>query len=54
VFVPRLLVAILATTYYWHTNPVLCIVAWMIAFGGTGGEGRAVTKVVVRRRRRRD
>lgn len=38
---PHLLVAILATTRYWDTNPVLCVIAWFIAFAGTGGEGRA-------------
>jgi len=42
VFTPHLLVAILATTRYWDTNPVLCIIAWFIAFAGTGGEGRVV------------
>lgn len=52
VFLPRLVVAILATTYYWHTNPVLCVIAWLVAFGGTGGEGKAVTQVVARRRSR--
>lgn len=35
---PHLTVAILATQYYWHTNPILCIIAWFIAFAGTGGE----------------
>ena len=37
VFTPSLLVAILATTYYWDTNPVLCVVAWFIALGKFGG-----------------
>ncbi len=37
IFTPSLLVAILATTYYWHTNPVLCIIAWLFAFGKIGG-----------------
>lgn len=37
VFTPSLLVAILATTYYWNTNPVLCVIAWMVAFGKLGG-----------------
>lgn len=41
VFVPHLTVAILATTIYWHTNPILCIVAWIIALGGTGLEAQA-------------
>ncbi|MBI2064522.1 MAG: hypothetical protein HYT62_00515 [Candidatus Yanofskybacteria bacterium] len=37
VFTPSLLVAILATTYYWNTNPVLCVFAWLFAFGKFGG-----------------
>lgn len=39
VFGPHLLVAILATTRYWDTDPVLCVIAWFLAFAGTGGEG---------------
>lgn len=38
VFTPHLLVAILATNYYWNTNPVLVVIAWMFAFGGTATE----------------
>jgi hypothetical protein len=38
---PHLVVAILATTHYWDTNPVLCVIAWFFAFAGTGGEGKA-------------
>ena len=37
---PHLLVAILATSRYWDTDPVLCVVAWFFAFAGTGGESR--------------
>lgn len=37
-FVPHLTVAILATQYYWETNPFLCIIAWFVALAGTGGE----------------
>ena len=40
-FVPHLLVAILATTYYWDTNPVLCTIAWFVGIGGTFGESHA-------------
>ena len=29
---PRLVIAILATSVYWDTNPVLCVLAWMNAF----------------------
>ena len=43
VFVPHFLVAILATTFYWHTNPILCVISWFVAFGGTGGEAKVVT-----------
>ena len=41
VFAPHLTVAILATTFYWDTNPVLCVIAWLCAFAGTGGESAA-------------
>ena len=50
---PHLLVAIVATTKYWDTDPVLCVVAWFFAFAGTGGEGK-VAHHRARRRRRRD
>ncbi len=42
---PHLLVAVIATTLYWHTNPILVILAWFIAFGG-----EATEKVYLRRR----
>jgi hypothetical protein len=48
-FAPHLTVAILATTFYWHTNPVLCVVAWFIALGGTAGEGSVASRTVRRR-----
>jgi hypothetical protein len=41
-FAPHLTVAILATQYYWATNPILCIIAWFVAFAGTGGESKMV------------
>jgi hypothetical protein len=47
-FAPHLLVAILATTFYWHTNPILCIIAWFVALGGTGGEAAVVRYRVLR------
>jgi hypothetical protein len=37
-FAPHILVAILALQY-WDTNPVLVIVAWIVALGGTSAEG---------------
>lgn len=48
-FAPHLTVAILATQYYWETNPVLCVIAWFIALAGTGGEAKVVETVSVRR-----
>ncbi len=49
IFAPRLLVAILATNVYWHTNTVLVILTWIWALGGEGAEKKAV--VSARRRR---
>lgn len=34
VFCPRILVASLATMAYFHTNPVLVSLSWLIALGG--------------------
>lgn len=42
IFTPHLLVAILAIPY-WHSNPVLVIIAWIVALGGTSGETKAAT-----------
>ena len=42
VFTPHLLVAILALPY-WDTNPVLVVIAWIMAFGGTSAEGKTTT-----------
>lgn len=47
-FLPHFTVAILATEFYWHTNPILCIIAWFVAFAGTGSEGKAVQMSVRR------
>ena len=44
IFAPRLLVAILATTNYWHTNMVLCVLTWIWALGGEGTEKAVVVK----------
>ena len=52
IFAPHLTVAILATTFYWHTNPILCVIAWIVALGGTRTEAKAVSRVRTRRRRR--
>ena len=48
-FAPHLLVAIIATTEYWDTNPLLVIIFWAFAFGGTGGEAKAAKRGVRRR-----
>ena len=37
---PHLLVAILGLSY-WDTNPVLVVISWLLAFGGTGAEQQA-------------
>jgi hypothetical protein len=46
IFTPHLLVAIYATTYYWHSNPILCVIAWVFAVGGTSGETAVVKNKV--------
>lgn len=51
-FAPHLTVAILATTFYWDTNPVLCIISWFVALGGTAGEGKAASSVSRRQKGR--
>ena len=51
---PHLLVAILATSRYWDTDPALCVVAWFLAFAGTGGEGGAARKGARWRKSRSD
>lgn len=38
IFTPRILVACLATLSYWHQNPVLVIISWLIAIGGESSE----------------
>jgi hypothetical protein len=43
IFAPHFLVAILSISY-WDSNPVLCVIAWLMALGGSGGE----CKVVIR------
>lgn len=34
IFCPRILVASLATVSYFHTNPILVVISWIIALGG--------------------
>jgi len=44
ILAPRLLVAILATTHYWDTNPILVIFTWVWALGGESTEKKVVEK----------
>jgi len=44
VFVPRLTVAILASWFYFQTNPILCIFVWLWAFAGEGIEKSTASK----------
>jgi len=41
IFAPHLLVAIIATANYWDSNPVMVVISWFIAIGGTSGEAKA-------------
>ncbi len=34
IFCPRILVATLATVAYFHTNPILVVMSWLVALGG--------------------
>ncbi|RYF49570.1 MAG: hypothetical protein EOO38_07590 [Cytophagaceae bacterium] len=49
IFAPRLLVAILATTAYWQTNPILVIISWFWALSGETAEKTVVTRRRFRR-----
>lgn len=42
IFLPRLTVAIIATTLYFNTNPILCVFTWMWALGGETTEKKAI------------
>lgn len=50
-FAPRLLVAILATDAYWHTNTILVVLTWCWALGGEGAEKTGGRRLGRRRRR---
>jgi hypothetical protein len=39
---PRLTVAIIATSYFWQTNVILCILTWMWALAGESTEKTAI------------
>ena len=44
---PSLVIAMLATMHYWDTNPILCVIAWLLFTG-------KVTGAASQRRRERD
>lgn len=44
IFAPRLLVAILATSAYWQTNPFLVVLTWFWALAGESTEKIAVSR----------
>jgi hypothetical protein len=48
VLVPRLTVAVLATTFYWHTNTILVILTWFWALGGESTEKGACKRAYSR------
>jgi len=41
---PRITIAILASMIYFDTNPVLCVLSWFWAFGGTRVEYNTAMK----------
>jgi len=41
---PHFLVAILSIPY-WDSNPILVVIAWIMAFSGTGLESRAASAI---------
>jgi hypothetical protein len=51
-FIPRILVAGLATIFYWNQNPFLVVCAWLIALSGESGEKYYVRQYSVRTRER--
>ena len=45
-FVPHLLVAYLATQFFWDTNPGLCVLAWIIGVSATFGESKGASRAI--------
>lgn len=45
IFVPRIVIAVLATTYYWDTNAFLCFLTWFWAITGTGVSSSATSSM---------
>jgi len=52
IFCPRILVATLATVSYFHTNPILVVMSWLVALGGEvfekWGLGRKKNSFIIR------
>lgn len=48
IFAPHILVAVLSLPY-WDSNPVLVIIAWLIALGGSSHGTRTVSEKIRRR-----
>lgn len=46
IFAPRLLVAILATYNYGHTNIILCALTWLWALAGESTEKTVVVRTI--------
>ena len=46
IFAPRLTVAVLATLAYWHMNPVLVIISWLVALSGEPGEKAMLSRQI--------
>lgn len=46
IFMPRLLVAILATYAYWNTNTFLCVLTWVWAITGEFTEKECINKSI--------
>ena len=42
IFIPRFLIAFFATYHFWNTNPVLCVIAWVVAISGAWGAGNSI------------
>jgi hypothetical protein len=42
---PRIVIAILAASTYWHTNPVLVLIAFLLCLGGEATEKGVVVKI---------
>ena len=50
IIAPRILVAVLASFNYWHTNPILVILSWFWALSGETVEKKGVRYFYIRRR----